>query len=488
MSSTRIWLLMAIVVGWQAPAGRLPGAEPPATKAVPASDRIEEDADSPFFVLPEGPAEDPLVVPTAPVNGGNSSKTPPYFSEDVEYFPAPQAMRAPARSPAPQPRQASREPRHNPKAQVFAAEWETLLDGEENNSLYEPSMSTSPAPKQSAGGRWIWLPDPREVRDNGFFSDRRAEEEQRLRDDSYSGLRIPKMEVEPSGDREVRELDSLQAPAPPRQRPTARGRWAWLPAPSNIRGNGFFSLDVADAPCEIGPCESDFCEFESCEPGACEGVRPHGFDGSEEEFSLRADCPGCQHARGEQTAEPLPPVPGPSGAEEIADLMARRPSVTEGSVFDDGVDCPGHGRPAAQHRRQAALAQLRQIEAERTYDPEDHSGWDEPHPLTPTATEQRVADSIRTMRETSFDLDVAAQRLEEQQLYYRADQLREFASQLRQEARSALGGWSLKRLYPHTESPVGAERDLGLELEQLRDELLRVRESLKQQAGPAPRR
>ncbi|MGE0610164.1 MAG: hypothetical protein AB7O62_23940, partial [Pirellulales bacterium] len=276
------------------------------------------------------------------------------------------------------------------------------------------------------------------------------------------------------------ELFSPWAPSPPPLQPTARGRWIWLPEPSEFRGNGIFSPDVVDAPREIGPTEAVF--HDDLPPAA-------------DDFSLLEKGSPVPRPTPQAVAEDLeelgfPTEQPPCGnLEEIADLMAQNPGVTDGSLFaEETDDCPGHGECQPQiDRRQAALRHLRRIESERT--PDISAEWTEPRTLEATKAEQHVADSIRTMRETSFDLEVAAQRLEEQQLYYRADQLREFAAQLRQEARSAMGGWSLKRLYPQTrEAPVGAERDLGRELEQLRDELYRVREALKQQAETPPRR
>lgn len=293
---------------------------------------------------------------------------------------------------------------------------------------------------------------------------------------SNHGVRPTEWEQVPTEHHPDELRSPLWAPPVPRQRPTARGRWVWLPDPSEIRGNGLFSPDAVSSPCDIGPCEA-------VDDAAEQPVQ---------DFRLHGECPLCRDKR-KELAPPIPEANSPGRAAggdqptardlaEIAELMSRHSSVVEGSSLEgEDIDCPGHGHPACQDcRRQAALERLQKIETGvARLNPEV---WvDEPLALEQQhTTEQRVADSIRVLRETSFDLDVAAQRLEEQQLYFRADQLREFASQLRQEARSALGGWSLKRLQPHAqEAPVGAERDLGLELEQLRDELHRVREALR---------
>lgn len=267
----------------------------------------------------------------------------------------------------------------------------------------------------------------------------------------------------------------LWAAIVPCQRPMVHGRWVWLPDPSEIRSSGIFAPDAVVSTRDIGP-------------GQPEDDKPTRG------FCLHCDCPLCCHSDEECLTPPT--VPGPSATQrcpsgerlterdmaEIAELMARRPSVVDGSLLErEDTDCPGHG-PAScgDCGRQSAMARLRRIEEDVARMNPDVWGAEPPALQQQVTSEQRVADSIRVLRETSFDLDVAAQRLEDQQLYYRADQLREFASQLRQEARSALGGWSLKRLQPQMpEAPVGAERDLGLELEQLRDELHRVREALR---------
>jgi len=89
---------------------------------------------------------------------------------------------------------------------------------------------------------------------------------------------------------------------------------------------------------------------------------------------------------------------------------------------------------------------------------------------------------ILLLRRVSRQMAESADQLEDCEMYFRADQLREVATELRLEARTAGLEWSL--------SPVGAspwksapkpERDLQRENEELRAELDRLRESLRAQ-------
>jgi hypothetical protein len=95
--------------------------------------------------------------------------------------------------------------------------------------------------------------------------------------------------------------------------------------------------------------------------------------------------------------------------------------------------------------------------------------------------------SIDALRQASRELDLAADVLEEQNLFERADQLRVMADELRRDSRGAVRlqadghgdaarqSTSPRRIF----SPVDAGSDLSADIEQLRDELRRVRQALE---------
>jgi hypothetical protein len=90
------------------------------------------------------------------------------------------------------------------------------------------------------------------------------------------------------------------------------------------------------------------------------------------------------------------------------------------------------------------------------------------------------ASIIPLLRLISRNLEQSANMLEDSEMYFRADQLREMASELRLEARTAGKAWSLEPLgqVSKTYAPQ-PERDLHQENEELRAELDRLRESLR---------
>ncbi len=96
------------------------------------------------------------------------------------------------------------------------------------------------------------------------------------------------------------------------------------------------------------------------------------------------------------------------------------------------------------------------------------------------AGERPTAGLVILLRDVSRELEQSANLLEECELYFRADQLREVATELRLEARSAGGSWSLEPLgaIPRTTAPE-PQRDLLRENEELRAEIERLRHSLR---------
>lgn len=93
---------------------------------------------------------------------------------------------------------------------------------------------------------------------------------------------------------------------------------------------------------------------------------------------------------------------------------------------------------------------------------------------------------VQLLRAVSRQLEASADQLEDQEMYFRADQLRDVATELRLEARSAGGEWALSPLgaVPRTTTPR-PERDLERENEELRAEIERLRESLRADAADA---
>lgn len=99
---------------------------------------------------------------------------------------------------------------------------------------------------------------------------------------------------------------------------------------------------------------------------------------------------------------------------------------------------------------------------------------------TPMPGRKPGAELVPLLRKVSRNLDEAANALEDAELYFRADQLREIANELRLEARTAGGAWSLEPLglVPRKTAPE-PQPDLRQENEELRAELERLRESLR---------
>ncbi|HEV3024053.1 MAG TPA: hypothetical protein VGX76_16370 [Pirellulales bacterium] len=98
--------------------------------------------------------------------------------------------------------------------------------------------------------------------------------------------------------------------------------------------------------------------------------------------------------------------------------------------------------------------------------------------------------AIGTLRAASRDLDLAAEALEEQELYRRADQLRALADELRRDSRVAAARWrsegpgsiapdrtEWRRIEPPQEE---ARLDGSSDMAQLREELRRVRQALEE--------
>jgi hypothetical protein len=307
--------------------------------------------------------------------------------------------------------------------------------------------------------------------------------------------------------------------APARPRATSRntaGRWVWVENDADpfharffIAGTNseasffrpFHGIRRTGGP--LGPAFQGHCVL--CEHNT--------------EADLTKVCP-CSDA--ECAGDCRAPLDPNEPACQILDVMQRvGPSVLEGSLFQEartddcafgacqcpaGCQCPacdGHGRCACGTEaddRLSLIRILRRLEAQEQAQREARGFFHDPVAARASCTcpdeecehaaatraaigcpdaESNLDDSIEILRETSFELEIAAHRLESENLYYRADQLREMAGQLRQEARSALAGWSAPRQRAVAkEQPLGAQRDLGLELEQLRDELRRVREAL----------
>lgn len=88
---------------------------------------------------------------------------------------------------------------------------------------------------------------------------------------------------------------------------------------------------------------------------------------------------------------------------------------------------------------------------------------------------------VPVLRLVSRHLEEAANSLEEADLYFRADQLRQLATELRLEARTADGAWSLAPLgmVPRTGAPAVPAPDLSRENEELKAEVERLKESLR---------
>lgn len=137
------------------------------------------------------------------------------------------------------------------------------------------------------------------------------------------------------------------------------------------------------------------------------------------------------------------------------------------------ASCGGHS-----HQRAGAVIGVDFEDLQSQRDEADENCSDAPL-WTPLGSEKPQGRVIDALRAASQQLESAANLMEEENLYYRADQLRELAGQLRSEARSAQGGWTLQPLSSTAgEPPPGAQRDLHLEIEALKEELKRTREAL----------
>jgi hypothetical protein len=109
-----------------------------------------------------------------------------------------------------------------------------------------------------------------------------------------------------------------------------------------------------------------------------------------------------------------------------------------------------------------------------------------PAAMAPAAKVAPSEELILLLRRVSRQMAESADQLEDCEMYFRADQLREVATELRLEARSAGGEWSLAPLgaVQRTTAP-NPERDLQRENEELRAEVERLRESLRAQVPNA---
>src|SRR5262249_34110788 len=87
------------------------------------------------------------------------------------------------------------------------------------------------------------------------------------------------------------------------------------------------------------------------------------------------------------------------------------------------------------------------------------------------------ASNIEVLRDMSAHLDMAAHALERRELYDRADQLREVATQLRQDARQTSVARAAKKAKGGS---TQATRDVYTQLRMLQEELRRTREELEQ--------
>lgn len=110
-----------------------------------------------------------------------------------------------------------------------------------------------------------------------------------------------------------------------------------------------------------------------------------------------------------------------------------------------------------------------------------------PYPVAPASGERARAELIPVLRLVSRNLEEAANTLEDAELYFRADQLRQLSTELRLEARSAGGEWSLEPLGSVTRKPTAAimpAPDLARENDELRMELERLKEMLRAYHAP----
>lgn len=215
---------------------------------------------------------------------------------------------------------------------------------------------------------------------------------------------------------------------------------------------------------------------------------PHQMFQPEPQTCGQIGCPNCRTASkncagtamiADSPAPTLKLRPG-EAAQVILELIDQvGPSVLDGTLYaqpiaDGDLTCMARPRGATQGTPREALVQwIRRAEAER--DKQRVEADVAVETIAPTQEPQvdaRQANLVDTLRTVGEELDDAANLLERQSLFFRADQLRELATQLRQESRSAQGGWSLQPLRsPSVERPPHPERDLKLEVEMLQQEL-----------------
>ncbi|HVC97934.1 MAG TPA: hypothetical protein VND64_29960, partial [Pirellulales bacterium] len=136
---------------------------------------------------------------------------------------------------------------------------------------------------------------------------------------------------------------------------------------------------------------------------------------------------------------------------------------------------------------------IRALEAEQELDEEenesDRRSSEAPQPLSAgMVVEPR--SRIDALRGASSHLDEAANYLEEQDLFERADEIRALADKLRRDARAAVAAAAPERMRSdHASKPselrhLGPTRndveiELSDDIEQLREELRRVRQALE---------
>jgi hypothetical protein len=342
--------------------------------------------------------------------------------------------------------------------------------------------------------------------------------------------------AEPSADRKIKphplpvlESPSVRAESLPRgtpeqgdlSKPIAReasrgpGRWVWQSDESTSRTRPWIKVGEHQYPFTADVQYFAFPPNSYHEPIGVQLARPSKSDVRRAGgVSCRGRCIACGHehpddelgficpyAQGECCQVEGKPLDPNETAGQIIDVMERvGPSVLEGSLFQEArtADCPCPGECACpgacvcpggcacpdgcgqtEDERTSLIKYLRHLERQEQSRRQSSGADCREYEYAELDRAEVVEESIDILRETSFDLDMAAHRLEGQNLYYRADQLRDLAAQLRQEARSAHAGWSVPRQRAMVqEQPLGAQRDLGLEVEQLREELRRVHEAL----------
>lgn len=103
------------------------------------------------------------------------------------------------------------------------------------------------------------------------------------------------------------------------------------------------------------------------------------------------------------------------------------------------------------------------------------------------------ASEVDVLREMSVHLEMAANELERREIYHRADQLRDVAGQLRQDARRSSLARATRKTHstyppqqPSQEWPARTPRDVHLQLNELREELQRTQAELEQARGKRP--